>query len=116
MQLRDLQFGLLDPCDDVDATLVVGQTRFCRADTACGAIEEPCAQQLLQLHDGFADGRTGKSKGATCLCVAAVRDDLHERIHRFQLVHLIVAILDANCINLSRLHPVVTGRTFRPNG
>ena len=87
VQARDLHLGFLDAGQNIDAALVVGQPRLCRADAPRRPVQKSRAEQLLELHHALADSRTGEARGAARLGVTSECDDLHKCIHGIELVH-----------------------------
>ena len=59
VQPRDLNFRFLDIGQDRHAALVIGEARLGGRYAPRRAIEQPRAQELLQLHDRLANRRAG---------------------------------------------------------
>ena len=87
VQARDLHFGLVDAGENVDAAVVVGETRLGRPDPPRRAVEQSDAEEMLELHHRLARRRPGRPEGARRLGKAAERHHLGEGVHRAELVH-----------------------------
>ena len=106
MQSRDRKLGLLDRGEDIDAALIECAPGLGRADAARRPIEQARAQQLLQLHHGFAHRRAREAELAAGLGIAAQGDHLGEGIHPRELVQPIVSNLDTVWPYISRLSTI----------
>ena len=90
VQARHLHFSLFDARENLDAAIVVGEARLARPYAPRGAVEQPDAEQMLQLHHRLAGRRAGRAQGARRFGETAERHHLGEGVHRAELVHRLV--------------------------
>src|SRR5208337_4446476 len=87
VQARHLHFRLLDPRENVDAAVVIGEPRLRRSDAPRRPVEKADAEDMLELHHRLARSRAGRSERPRRLGETAERHHFGEGVHRAELVH-----------------------------
>ena len=90
VEARDLHFRLFDARENLDAAIVIGEARLRRPDAPRGAVEQPDAEHVLELHHRLAGRRAGRTQRSRRFCETAERHHLGEGVHRAELVHRLV--------------------------